>query len=64
MSKSNQDYKPLSVGKGLGANSKSHWETKVPATAEGFGNESQGAFLPRPGKNRAQPHKKINECDH
>ncbi len=41
-----------------------HWERKVPATAEGFGDDPAGAFLPRPGKNRAQPHQKINECDH
>jgi hypothetical protein len=44
--------------------SKEHWEMRVPATAEGFGNDPKGAFLPRPGKDRAQPHEKINECDH
>ena len=64
MGKKDQDFRPLSVGEGLGANSKSVWEVHVPATAQGFGNESKGAFLPRPGKNRAQPHQKINECDH
>lgn len=30
----------------------------------GYGDDPAGAFLPRPGKDRAQPHKKINECDH
>lgn len=44
--------------------SKERWELRVPATAEGFGNDPAGAFLPRPGKDRAQPHQKINECDH
>jgi hypothetical protein len=32
--------------------------------AEGHGNMPSQAFLARPGKNRAQPHIKINECDH
>jgi len=40
------------------------WERHVPASAEGFGDNGKGAFLPRPGKDRAQPHQKINECDH
>jgi hypothetical protein len=30
----------------------------------GYGNDPAGAFLARPGKDRAQPHVKINECDH
>ena len=41
-----------------------HWVKHIPASAEGFGDDPEGAFLPRPGKNRAQPHEKINECDH
>lgn len=32
--------------------------------ARGYGNDPAGAFLARPGKDRAQPHVKINECDH
>lgn len=31
---------------------------------QGHGNDPAGAFLARPGKDRAQPHVKINECDH
>lgn len=43
-----------------------HWEMDVGSSvfARGSGNDPAGAFLPRPGKDRAQPHKKINECDH
>lgn len=42
------------------------WERDVSKSvfAEGFGDSPQGAFLARPGKNRAQPHKKINDQDH
>lgn len=64
MGKNYQDEKAMKVGESLGANSKDHWEVKVPATAEGFDGDPAGAFLPHPGKNRAQPHRKINECDH
>lgn len=43
-----------------------HYEMDVSKSvfAEGFGDDPAGAFLARPGKDRAQPHKKINECDH
>ena len=54
----------LNVNERLGMGKNDHWEVKVPATAEGFGDDPAGAFLPRPGKDRAQPHQKINECDH
>jgi hypothetical protein len=64
MGKRNQDEKPLKIGEKLGANSKEHWEMHLSPTAEGFGNDPAGAFLPRPGKMRAQPHQKVNECDH
>lgn len=42
------------------------WEMDVGSSvfARGYGNDPKGAFLARPGKDRAQPHKKINECDH
>jgi hypothetical protein len=56
--------KDLNVGVKLNTSSKEHWQMTVPASAEGFGNDPAGAFLPRPGKDRAQPHQKINECDH
>ena len=65
-SKSNKDQ--LSVGEKFmherGKQCQDPWQVKVPATAEGFGDDPAGAFLPRPGKMRAQPHQKINECDH
>jgi len=32
--------------------------------AQGYGNDPAGAFLARPAKDRATPHKKINECDY
>lgn len=63
--KKSKEAKDLGVGYKKSVDlSKDHWEMKVPATAEGFGDDPAGAFLPRPGKDRAQPHQKINECDH
>jgi len=48
------------------ANPDKHWVQKIGYSAfdQGYGNDPAGAFLCRPGKDRAQPHKKINECDH
>lgn len=45
---------------------KEHWVMDIGATvfATGHGNDPAGAFLARPGKDRATPHKKINECDY
>lgn len=62
--KKSKEAQDLNVNERKGMPSDSHWQIKVPATAEGFGDAPKGAFLPRPGKNRAQPHQKINECDH
>ncbi len=56
--------KDLNVNDRKGKPSDQHWETVVPASARGYGNDPAGAFLPRPGKDRAVPHQKINECDH
>lgn len=58
--------KDLKVGERKGNPSQEHWEKDVSASvfARGYGNDPAGAFLPRPGKDRAQPHKMINECDH
>jgi hypothetical protein len=54
----------LGVNSKLGNPSNEHWEVKVPCTAYGDGDDPAGAFLPTPGKDRAQPHQKINETDH
>jgi hypothetical protein len=59
-----KEARDLGVNYKKGMPSDQHWQVKVPATAEGFGDDPAGAFLPRPGKDRAQPHQKINECDH
>lgn len=40
-----------------------HWEMNRDLTPKGSDN-SWGAFLPRPGKDRPTPHTKTNECDH
>lgn len=40
-----------------------HWQVNVNLTPEGS-DTPEGAFLPTPGKKRAQPHTKLNECDH
>lgn len=59
-----KEAKDLNVNDRKGMPSNDHWEIRVPASAEGFGDDPAGAFLPRPAKNRAQPHQKINECDY
>lgn len=61
----NKDADVIKHGSGS-AVSQEHWCKYVGSSvfAEGFGNDPAGAFLARPGKDRAQPHKKINECDH
>jgi hypothetical protein len=43
-----------------------HWAMDVTESIfpRGYDDDAAGAFLPRPGKDRATPHKKINECDH
>jgi hypothetical protein len=62
--KKSKETKDLGVNERKGMGRNEAWEVHVPASAEGFGDDSAGAFLPRPAKNRAQPHQKINECDH
>jgi hypothetical protein len=43
-----------------------YWQRDVSESVfvRGYGDDPKGAFLSRPGKDRAQPHVKINECDH
>ena len=45
---------------------KEPWQMDVADSvfARGHGDDPAGAFLPRPAKDRAQPHVKVNECDH
>lgn len=61
----NKDADVIKKGSGP-AVPKDHWQMDVSASvfARGYGNDPAGAFLARPGKDRAQPHIKINECDH
>ncbi len=40
-----------------------HWQVNRDITPHGESN-GWGAFLPRAGKDRPQPHVKTNECDH
>lgn len=65
MSKS-KEAKDMDVGYRKGMPAKDHWKKDVSKSVfvRGYGDDPAGAFLPRPGKDRAQPHKKINECDH
>ena len=61
----NKDADVISKGWGPAIPQK-HYEIDVSSSvfATGKGNDPAGAFLARPGKDRAQPHKKINECDY
>lgn len=62
--------KKMSVGekfineKGNARQCQDAWEQKIPMSEVGTGDDPAGAFLPRPGKERARPYTKINECDH
>lgn len=58
--------KDLGVNYRKGMPSQEHWQKDVSKSVfpEGDDDVASTAFLPTPGKNRAQPHKKINECDH
>jgi hypothetical protein len=40
------------------------WEMNINATPAGADRPSCDNWLPRAGKDRPTPHKKINECDH
>lgn len=66
MKKKSQAAHDMGVNYKKGMPSNNHWQVDVSKSvfAEGFGDDAAGAFLPHPGKDRAQPHKKINECDH
>lgn len=66
MEKKSKAAKDMGVGKGLGIKTEQPWLKDVSESVfpRGYGDDPAGAFLPRPGKDRAQPHKKINECDH
>jgi hypothetical protein len=41
-----------------------HWQVNVDITPSGIRNDPAGAFLPQKGRDRPQPHTKINDCDH
>lgn len=64
MKKKSRKAIDLKVNERKGIPSDNHWQINVPVSAEGFGNDPKGAFLPRPAKNRAVPHQKINETDY
>jgi hypothetical protein len=61
-----KEAKDLNKGYRLGMPSNDHWQVDVSKSVfvRGYGDDPAGAFLPRPGKDRVQPHVKINECDH
>lgn len=56
----------MKVNERKGMPSQDHWQVDVCESVfqRGYGDDPVGAFLPRPGKDRAVPHKKINDCDH
>jgi len=46
-----------------GVPSDEHWQILL-KRPDIDGNDPASAFLPRPAKNRATPHAKINDCDY
>lgn len=65
MSKSKEGH-DLGVNTRKGNPGNNHWQVDVSKSVfpRGEGDDPAGAFLPRPGKDRARPHVKVNECDH
>lgn len=61
-----KEAKDLDVNYKKGMPSQEPWVKDVSKSVfpRGQGDDPMGAFLPRPGKDRARPHVKINECDH
>lgn len=41
-----------------------HWEMNFNSTPKGSDMPPSDQWLPRPGKERPTPHRKINQCDH
>lgn len=66
MKNKSKEASDLNVNERKGVPSQNHWEMDVSESVfqRGYGDDPAGAFLPRPGKDRARPYKKINECDH
>ncbi len=56
----------LNVNEKCGMGSDKHWVMDVSKSVfpREMGDDPAGAFLPMPGKDRAQPHKKVNDQDH
>lgn len=63
MEKKSKAAHSLGINERKGNPSNEHWEVNIHC-AYGKGDDPAGAFLPRAGKDRAQPHQKVNECDH
>jgi hypothetical protein len=61
--KKNQES-PLAINERKGNPSNDHWQVNVDITPEGNDDWPSASFLPRAGKKRPTPHKKLNECDH
>lgn len=66
MKDKSKEAKDMGVNYKKGMPAQNHWQVDVGASVfpRGYGDDPAGAFLPRPGKDRAVPHKKVNECDH
>ncbi len=66
MKNKSKEAEDLDIGYHKGMPSNEHWQKDVSESVfcRGYADDPKGAFLPRPGKDRAQPHVKINECDH
>lgn len=58
--------KDLGVNYRKGMPSQDHWQIDVSASVFPNGEKDvpENAFLAKSGKNRPQPHVKVNECDH
>ena len=66
MEKKSKAAKDVGVNYRKGMPSNEPWVMDVSKSVFpiGMDDDPKGAFLPRAGKDRPQPHVKINECDH
>lgn len=66
MKKKAKEAEDMHVNYHSGIGKPNYWQMDVSKSVfpVGMDDDPMGAFLPRSGKDRPQPHVKINECDH
>jgi hypothetical protein len=58
-----KDSKDIGIKPKMEVAASEHWEKQFKCP-EGINDDPATSFRPMSGSKRAQPHQKINECDH